>query len=344
MSGRRLTMVEALREALSEEMRRDASVFLMGEDLQIGGGFQVTLGLVDEFGPERVRNTPLAETGFTGAAIGAALVGMRPVIEYQYGDFIFCAMDQLVNEAAKLRYMSGGQVSVPIVVRVPTGASGRAAQHAQSLEGHFLHVPGLKLVLPATPYDAKGLLIASLRDNNPVLFFEHKLLYGTQGRDTAESPLLHTEVPEGSYTVDLGRAHVVREGGDVSIVATLLMVHRSLEAAEGLAADGIEAEVIDLRTLVPLDVATILRSVEKTGRLVVAEEGPRTGGWGAEVAARVASEGVGYLNAPIERVAGPDVPVPFSPPLEAAVVPSAEQICNAVLQLMQPGQRKGATR
>jgi acetoin:2,6-dichlorophenolindophenol oxidoreductase subunit beta len=336
MSERQLTIVEALREALTQEMRRDPSVFLMGEDLQIGSGFQVTKGLVDEFGPERIRNTPIVETGFTGAAIGASLVGMRPVIEYQFGDFIYCAADQLINQAAKLRYMSNGQVSVPIVVRIPTGAAGRAAQHSQSIEGSFYHIPGLKLVAPATPYDAKGLMISAIRDPDPVLFFEHKLLYGSKGRAVLESDLLKMDVPEELYSLPLGQANIVREGTDVTIVGLLLTVHLALQAARQLVTDRVSAEVIDLRTLTPLDIETIERSVQKTGRLVIAEEGPITGGWGAEIAARIAGDAMDYLDAPIERVAAPDVPIPFSPTLEAAVVPTAERIRSAVLCLVQP--------
>ena len=335
-ADRQLTIVEALREALTQEMRLDPNVFLMGEDLQIGSGFQVTLGMVDEFGPERIRDTPIVETGFTGAAIGAALIGMRPIIEYQFGDFIFCAMDQIVNQAAKLRYMSGGQVSVPMVIRVPTGASGRAAQHTQSIEGYFLHVPGLRLVAPATPYDAKGMMISAIRDNNPVLFFEHKMLYGSKGRDTFKGDLLKMAVPEKPYLVPLGKAAIRRKGDHLTIVGLLLTVHTALEAADRLTADGIQAEVIDLRSLSPLDMETVIRSIAKTGRILIAEEGPRTGGWSAEVAAGIASEAIGYLDAPILRVTAPDVPVPFSPVLENAVIPGVEKIVNAAQELVHP--------
>jgi pyruvate/2-oxoglutarate/acetoin dehydrogenase E1 component len=318
-----LTLVEALREALREEMQRDEGIFLMGEDVRIGGDFTVTRGLVDEFGPERVLDTPISETGFTGAAIGAALLGMRPVIEYQYGDFIFCAMDQIVNEAAKLRYMSGGQVQVPLLIRVPTGASGRGAQHAHSIEDFFVHLSGVKLVAPAIPYDAKGLLKSAIRHDDPVLFFEHKLLYGVQG-----------QVPEEDYTIPLGTADVKRVGSDVTIVAHLLMLHQALAAANELVAEGIEVEVIDPRTLVPLDQETIIASVKKTGRLVVVEEGNVTGGWAAEVVALVNTGAFDYLDAPIRRVAAPDTPIPFSPVLEQAVIPNKEWIKCAIRELL----------
>jgi len=335
---KRLTMAEAIREALREEMLRDEGVFLIGEDIGIekgfGGPFGVTKGLSEEFGHERVRDTPISESAIVGVAIGAAMMGMRPVAEVQYGDFIFCAMDQVVNQAAKLRYMSGGQVKVPMVLRVPTGATGRGAQHAQSPEGFFIHVPGLKVVAPSTPYDAKGLLKTAIRDDNPVLFFEHKLLYGTKGYRAVRGGVeLVSVIPDEEYLIPFGVADVKRKGDGVTIVAKLLMVHRSLAAAEKLEKEGISVEVIDPRTLVPLDKQTILKSVKKTGRLVIVEENTKTGGWGAEVAAMVAEEAIDYLDAPIKRVSTMDTPIPASPPLESYVIPDEERIIKAVKEL-----------
>lgn len=332
-------MAEALREALREEMDRDPSVFLIGEDIGteggFGGPFTVTLGLAEQFGHERVRDTPISETAIFGAAIGAAMNSMRPVAEVQYADFLFVGMDQLVNQMAKMRYMSGGQLRLPLVLRAPVGATGRGAQHAQSPESFFLHVPGLKVVGPSTPYDAKGLLKASIRDDNPVLFFEHKLLYGSLGA-RAEKDAIRTvgEVPEEEYMVTLGEADVKRPGDDVTIVANLLMVHKSLWAAEDLEKEGISAEVIDLRTLVPMDMQTILDSVRKTGYLVLVQEDTMSGGWGAEVAARVADIGIEYLDGPIIRVSTPDTPIPCSPILEKAVIPSKASIVEAVCGLL----------
>jgi pyruvate dehydrogenase E1 component beta subunit len=324
-----LTYAAALNEALREEMARDPRVFLLGEDIArwgTGGGvYGVTRGLVDEFGPERVRDTPVSEEAIVGLAVGAAMMGMRPVAEIMYSDFLTLAMDPIVNQAAKMRYMFGGQASVPLVVRTNSGAPGnKAAQHSQSLEAWFLHVPGLKVVTPATPADAKGLLVAAIRDPDPVIFLEHKRLYFTKG-----------EVPEGDHVLPIGQAVVVREGRDLTVVANQTMVLRALEAAEPLAAEGIELEVIDVRTVSPLDTATISTSVRKTGRLIVAHEANRTGGWGAEVIARVADEDFHYLDAPLTRVAAKDAPIPFSEVLEQAVLPQAAELVEAARRLVR---------
>ncbi|HEY6674343.1 MAG TPA: alpha-ketoacid dehydrogenase subunit beta, partial [Rubrobacteraceae bacterium] len=274
---REITYREAVREAMVQAMREDDSVFLMGEDVGVyGGAFGVSRGMVEEFGEDRVVDTPLSEAGFVGLCVGAALMGMRPIAEIQFSDFITHSMDQLVNQAAKLRYMFGGEGRVPVVVRTPGGAgTGAAAQHSQSLEAWFIHVPGLKVVMPSTPYDAKGLLRAALDDPNPVIFYEHKLLYNRKG-----------EVPEEPYRVPLGEAAVSREGGDVTLVAAGLVHRFALEAADSLADEGIEAEVVDLRTLSPMDHEAVARSIQKTGKLVVVEEDVKTAGWGAEVVAR----------------------------------------------------------
>ncbi|MEM2123553.1 MAG: dehydrogenase E1 component subunit alpha/beta [Candidatus Bathyarchaeia archaeon] len=337
--GRTLTVGEAIREALREEMRRDDRVFLIGEDIGVKGGFGgpfgVTLGLSDEFGPERVRDTPVSESAIVGAAVGAAVMGLKPVAEVQYGDFAFCAMDQIVNEAAKLRYMSGGQIRVPMILRVPTGATGRGAQHAQSPEAFLLHVPELKVAAPSTPYDAKGLLKTAIRsEDGPVIFFEHKLLYGSKGYRSEKAAIQVTgPVPEGDYLIPFGKAGIRREGVDVTILCKLLMVYKSLAAAERLSGEGIEAEVIDPRTLLPFDKDTLLESLKKTGRLVIVEEDNRTNGWGAEVAATIAEEAIDYLDAPIKRVSALDLPIPATPPLERFVIPDEEKIIKAVKEI-----------
>ncbi len=337
-TSRKLTMVEALREALREEMRRDERVILLGEDIGVeggfGGAFTVTLGLEKEFGHRRVIDTPISEAAIAGVAAGAALGGLRPVADVQYGDFLFLAMDQLANQAAKMRYMSGGKVTVPMVFRAPVGATTRGAQHGQSLEAFFIHVPGLKVACPSNPYDAKGLLKTAIRDPNPVLFFEHKLLYGSKGsRKEAGGMDLMGDVPEEEYLIPFGEARVVRAGKDITIVANLLMVHKSVQAAGLLQAAGIDAEIIDVRTLAPLDDQTIFASVRKTGKLLIVEESNVTGGWGAEVAARVADECINYLDAPIRRVAAPDTPVPFAPVMENFYIPSVERIVGAVREV-----------
>ena len=311
--------VDALRDALREEMRRDSAVFLLGEDVAVGGPFGVSTGLVDEFGEGRVINTPISEDTIMGLAVGAALVGRRPVVEMMFMDFITLAMNQLVNHAAKLHYMSGGQLSVPLVVRAQGGvAGGWGAHHSQSLESWFLHVPGLKVVAPSTPADAGALLKAAIRDDNPVLFLEHRGLYFRQG-----------EV-DGTEELKLGSARVVRPGTDVTIVAYLRMVSEALEAAQTLEGRGVSAEVVDLRSLSPLDMETLLESVSRTHRLVVAHEGVVTGGVGAEVAARVQEEAFDALDAPIQRVGAPFAPVPASPVLEEAFLPGRAAIVSAV--------------
>jgi len=321
---RKITYREVLKEALREEMRRDPRVFLLGEDIaQFGGSYKVTQGLLDEFGPERVRNTPISEAAIVGAAVGAALTGMRPVAELMYVDFCGIAMDQIANQAAKNRYMFGGKAKVPMVLRTQ-GGTGRssAAQHAQSLEAWFIHIPGLKVVMPATPYDAKGLLKTAIRDDNPVIFIEHKLLYPETG-----------EVPEEEVLVPLGVAEVKRAGEDVTVVAHSRMVHLALRAADRLAAKGISCEVVDPRTLDPLDLPAILRSVEKTSRLVILQEAVAQCSFASEVAALVAEEALDCLDAPIRRVTALDTPMPFSPKLERFVVPSEERVIAAVREV-----------
>ncbi|MDD4732160.1 MAG: alpha-ketoacid dehydrogenase subunit beta [Desulfovibrio sp.] len=315
------TYLQALNEALRQEMERDEKVFIIGEDVgQFGGCFGVTQGLFDTFGEGRVMDTPITESAIVGTAAGAAASGLRPVAELMFVDFIGVSMDQLFNQAAKMRFMFGGKATVPMTLRMPQGAGiGAAAQHSQSLEAWFMHVPGLKVAIPSTPYDAKGMLISAIRDENPVVFLEHKLLYGVDG-----------DVPDESYTVELGKADIKREGTDVTIVATSLMVHTALAAAEKLQADGISAEVVDPRCLQPLDKETILGSVKKTNALVVAHEAVGFAGPGAEIAAMVAEEALDYLDAPIKRVAAPFCPVPFSPPLEQAYIPNEDDIVAAV--------------
>lgn len=334
-----MTIAEALRLAIREEMERDPNVFCIGEDIGVeggfGGAFTVTLGLSEVFGHDRVIDTPISEIGIAGVAIGAAMAGLRPIADVQYGDFLFCMMDQLVNQAAKMTYMSGGTVSVPMVMRAPVGSTRRGSQHAQSVEAFFTHIPGLKVVAPSTAYDAKGLLKAAVRDDNPVLVFEHKLLYGSKGPRSekgAISPI--GEVPEDDYVVPIGKGIVRRAGSDVTIVGKLMTVYQALGAAERLAEDGISAEVIDPRTLVPLDLELILESVRKTGRLVVVEEDNRTGGWAAEIVAAVAEEAFYSLDAPVRRISAPDTPPPFAPVLEAYYLPSEEKIVACVREMM----------
>lgn len=321
---KKITYREALREALQEEMRRDETVFLMGEDIaEWGGCYKVTDGLLSEFGAERVRNTPISEAGFVGAALGAAITGMRPVAEIMYIDFSAVAFDQIVNQIAKIRYMVGGQLNVPLVIRTQGGAGrSSAAQHAQSLEALFMHTPGLLIAMPSTPYDAKGLLKTAIRNDNPVMFIEHKLLYSEEG-----------EVPEEEYLIDLGKAHTKRAGKDVTIVATSRMVSKALEAAGKLDEQGISAEVIDPLTLVPLDKETILNSVKRTNRLVIVHEAVERCGFGAELTAIVVKEAFDYLDAPIERVAAANVPVPFAPALEDYVIPDVDDIVDAVRKM-----------
>ncbi len=335
---KQLTIAEAIREALREEMRRDPDVFLIGLDIGIeqgyGGPFGVTKGLSEEFGHDRIIDTPISETAVIGAAVGAAMMGMRPVAEVQYGDFAFVAMDQVANEAAKLRYMSGGQVKVPMVLRLPVGDTGRGAQHAQSMEAFFLHVPELRLVTPSTPYDAKGLMKTSIRCDGPVLFFEHKLLYGTKGyRSERQAIPVTGAVPEEEYFIPFGEAAIRKEGKDVTILSKLLMVYRSMAAAEELQKAGISAEVIDPRTLIPFDKKTLIASVKKTGRLVIVEEDTKTGGWGAEIAAVVSEEAIEFLDAPVKRVSTLDLPIPASPPLEEFIIPNERKIVQAVKEL-----------
>ena len=320
-----LSYREALNQAMREEMQRDPRVFLIGEEVgYYQGAFKVSKGFVEEFGTERVRDTPITEAGFTGLAIGAAMAGLRPIVELMTFNFGILALDQIVNNAAKIRYMSGGQISVPMVIRGPGSAAHQlAAQHSQSLEAWFCHVPGLKVIAPATPHDAKGLLKAAIRDDNPVIFIEAQLLYGTKG-----------DVQEGDYTVPIGKAEIKREGKDVTIAAYSKMLLLALEAASELAKDGIDAEIVDLRTLKPLDVATLVQSVKKTGRLVIVEEGWRFAGLGAQIAESVYSTVFDALDGPIVRVTGEEVPMPYSRPLEDLAVPDRARIIQAVKQVL----------
>ena len=316
-----MSFAQALNDAHKLEMERDPNIYVAGEDVGVYGGiFGVTAGLLDQFTDKRVRDTPITESAIIGTAVGAAAAGLRPVIELMFVDFIGVALDQLYNQAAKMKYMFGGKAKLPLVMRASCGAGiGAAAQHSQCLEAWFMHVPGLKVVMPSTPYDAKGLLISSIRDDNPVVFLEHKLLYGMEG-----------EVPEEAYTIPLGQADIKREGQDVTVVATAQMVNLSLSAAEKLSGDGISVEVVDPRTLSPLDEETILESVRKTHRLVIVHEEVKFAGSGAEIAAMVAEKAFDYLDAPIIRVAAPFTPVPFSPTLEREFIPSEEKIIQAV--------------
>lgn len=320
---REVTFVQAIHEALQEEMRRDPLTFLMGEDVQ-SGLFGATTGLVAEFGPARVRNTPISEAGFVGAGVGAAMAGARPIVEISFASFTYCSWDQLCNQAAKLRYMSGGQADIPITFRTLYGALGSAAaQHSETVYAQLMSVPGLKIVIPSGPYDMKGLLKSAIRDNDPVIVFEH----GRLGR-------LKEAIPEEEYLVPLGKGAVKREGKDVTVVAIGLMVQKALAAAEALQKEGISVEVVDPRTLVPFDEETILNSVQKTGRVVVADEGHLRGGAAADIAAMIADKGFDYLDGPIKRVTALDVPIPFSPPMEAFVVPNEQKIQAAVKELV----------
>jgi pyruvate/2-oxoglutarate/acetoin dehydrogenase E1 component len=322
---REIMMWEALNEALREEMQRDEKVFCLGEDVALAYVWSVTRGLQDEFGVDRVRDTPISESAIIGASVGAALVGMRPVPELQFSDFMFVCMDQIFNQAAKTRYMFGGQLSVPMVIRLPGGGGlNFGATHSQSLEALLIHAPGLKVVMPSDPRDGKGLLKSAIRDPNPVAFFEHKLLYKVKG-----------PVPEEEYTIPLGQVDIKRDGADVCIIALSLMVTKALAAADTLAKEGINAMVLDPRTLVPLDKAGIVEAVRKTNRVVIVEEGCKTGGVGAEIVAVINEEAFDYLDAPVGRVAAHDAPIPFSPPLEDYVLPNEEKIVTAVKKVME---------
>ncbi|MEM0361864.1 MAG: alpha-ketoacid dehydrogenase subunit beta [Sulfolobales archaeon] len=323
---REITFVEALNEALLQEMERDPNIIVMGEDVGVYGGiFGVTKGLLERFGPDRVIDTPISETAFIGAGVGAAAAGLRPVVELMFVDFFGVCMDQIYNQAAKMRYMFGGKIKIPLTIRTTIGGGlSAAAQHSQVLYSIFAHVPGLKVIVPSTPYDAKGLLISAIRDDNPKIFFEHKLLYGIKG-----------PVPKEPYTIPFGVADVKAEGSDVTVVAVAYMVHEAIKAANMLKNEGISVEVIDPRTLVPFDKETIFKSVKKTGRLVVVDEDYDRCGFASWVAALVADECFGYLDAPIKRVTTPTVPIPFSPVLEREILPNADKIVKAVKEVVK---------
>jgi pyruvate dehydrogenase E1 component beta subunit len=322
---RELTLSQAVNEALAEEMRRDPSVFIVGEDVaEAGTPFKVLSGLVEEFGPERVIDSPISEAGISGIGLGAAMTGMRPVVDIMFGDFMTLVMDQLVNQAAKIHYMSGGRLKAPLTIRTTLGATRRSgAQHSQSLHALVAHAPGVKVVLPATPYDAKGLFKSAIREDNPVVVFEDKMMFAVKG-----------PVPEDEYVLPLGVADVKREGEDVTLVATSSMVYLALDAARQLAADGISAEVVDPRTLVPLDRETIVASARKTGRAIVIDEGHRSYGVGAELAALIAEDAFYELDAPVRRMCAMDVPIPFSPVLEDLTVPTADVVAAEARRLV----------
>lgn len=324
---RELSYAQAIQEAMAIAMDMDERVFLMGEDIGVyGGAFQVTGDLVERYGTERVIDTPISELGGAGVAVGAAVTGMRPIFEFQFSDFATLGMEQIVNQAAKMRFMLGGEVSVPVVMRFPAGSgTGAAAQHSQSLEAWLGHVPGLKVIQPATPHDAKGMLLAAVADPDPVMIFEHKLLYKMKGH-----------VPEGHYTVPIGKAEIRREGRDLTVVATSIMVQKALDAAAVLESEGIDIEVVDLRTIRPIDRQTVIDSVKKTSRLLCVYEAVKTLGIGAEVSALVAeSEAFDYLDAPIVRLGGAETPIPYNPDLEKATVPQVPDIITAARDLVK---------
>jgi pyruvate/2-oxoglutarate/acetoin dehydrogenase E1 component len=324
---REISYMEALREGMRQAMQQDERVFVIGEDIGVyGGAFGVTAGLIDEFGPKRIIDTPISEAGIAGAVIGAAITGMRPIGEIQFSDFVVISMEQLVMQGAKMRFMFGGKADVPFVMRLAGGSgTGAAAQHSESLENWFVHVPGLKVVMPSSPYDAKGLLLAAIQDNNPIMFFEHKLLYKTKG-----------PVPEEMYTIPLGQSNMVREGKDLTLIATSIMVSRAQQAAEQLAKEGIEIEIIDPRTLKPLDEKPIVESVIKTGKALIVHEAVKTGGFGGELAAVIMeSEAFAYLDAPVRRLAGLDMPIPYNRNLEYHAVPQVENIVEEARKLVK---------
>lgn len=323
---REITYKEAIREAMNEEMRRDENIIFIGEDIGIyGGAFGVSVGMVEEFGEERVKDTPISEAGISGVGVGAALTGLRPIVELMFMDFSTIAMDAIANQAAKVRYMFGGKAKVPMVLRTPAGSgTGAAAQHSQSLEAWFCHVPGLKVVAPSTPYDAKGLLKSAIRDDNPVIFVEQKLLYKTKG-----------PVPEEEYMIPLGKAQVKKEGNHVTIVTYGRMLSRVMDVVDEVEKEGISVEVVDPMTLRPLDMDTIEKSVIKTGRVIIVNEAVKTGGYGGEISSRLAEgEAFDYLDAPILRLAGKEVPIPYNPILEAAVIPSEDDIKDAIYKVL----------
>lgn len=322
-----ITLKQAVSDALAEEMRRDEKVFMIGEDMGVYGGcFGVTKGFLEEFGEDRIIDAPIVENSYTSLAVGAAMAGYRPVVEYMFSDFVTVAMDAIVNQAAKQRFMLGGQVKIPMVIRTPAGSgSGAAAQHSQSLETWFCHVPGLQVIMPSTPYDAKGLLKSAIRNDNPVLFFEHKIGYSVKG-----------EVPEEEYLIPIGKADIKRQGKDLTIISYSYTLHKALKAAEMLEKDGIDAEVLDLRTLSPLDTETIIASVKKTGKVLIVHESVQKHGVGAEVAAVIGdSEAFFHLDRPIRRLGGMFIPIPYSPELEAQAVPQVETIYQAAKDLLK---------
>ncbi|WP_290999610.1 alpha-ketoacid dehydrogenase subunit beta [Hoeflea sp.] len=323
---REITLSKAVNEAIAEEMRRDPTVFVIGEDVaEAGTPFKVLSGLVEEFGTDRVIDTPIAEPGFMGIAVGAAMTGSRPIVDLMFGDFLYLVMDQLCNQAAKTHYMSGGKLSVPLVLRTNLGATRRsAAQHSQSLHALVAHIPGLKVAMPSSAYEAKGLMKTAIRDNNPVVIFEDKLMYNDKA-----------PVPEEEYLIPFGEAAILREGNDITMVATSSMVQVALAAAELLARDGISAEIIDPRTIVPLDEDTILRSVRKTSRAIVIDEGHQSYGITGEIASRISDKAFYHLDAPVQRMGAMDVPVPFSPVLEDITVPTAESVAERARQLLR---------
>jgi pyruvate/2-oxoglutarate/acetoin dehydrogenase E1 component len=340
--SRQLDFAEAIREAIRQEMIRDKTVFVLGEDVgKFGGIFGCTKGLQEEFGQDRIRDTPISETAIVGAAVGAAVTGMHPIAELEFMDFIGCAMDQVFNQMAKIRYMFGGSMNVPVVLRTPCGSrypvACGAAHHSQSLEAWFIHVPGLKVAVPSTPYDAKGLLTSAIRGQDPVVFVEHKLLYYAKRMPKLREPYpgLIGHVPEEPYSIPFGKADIKRSGEDITLIATMMMVHKALRVAEELAKTGVSVEVVDPRTLVPLDKETIINSVKKTGRVVVASEDAKTGGVAAEIATIIMEEAFDYLDAPVRRVSAMDVPVPYAPVLESTVVPQEQHIREAILELAE---------